>query len=40
MMKIYVFIFLLLPFFGLIGALVVLARDRRVHPRQRHTGLR
>ncbi|MBB5341172.1 hypothetical protein [Tunturiibacter gelidoferens] len=40
MMNIYVFIFLLLPFLGMIGALVVLARDRRVHPGERRSGLR
>jgi hypothetical protein len=40
MMKIYVIVFFLLPFVGMISALVVLGRERRVRSQQRHSGLR
>jgi hypothetical protein len=36
MMNIYVIVFFLLPFVGMIGAVVVLARERRVRSHQRH----
>ena len=40
MMNIYVILFFLLPFAGMIGAAVVLARERRARSHQRHSGLR
>ncbi|NYF88054.1 hypothetical protein RBB79_00945 [Tunturiibacter empetritectus] len=40
MMNIYVYLFFLLPFAGMIVAVVVLARDRWVRGHPRHSGLR
>jgi hypothetical protein len=40
MMNIYVILFFLLPFGGMICAVVVLAREKRARSHQRHLGLR